>query len=414
MLQLAAPLGLLALGALVVPLALHLVRRPRQVVRLGSLQFLEGQRRQPRSLRWRDRLLLAVRCALLAALALLLAGPRWQKAPTPARWVLVVPGAALGGETRAEWDRLRAEGYEPRAMTAGFPRVDDEGSRDALARDEVPDAWSLLREADWRLPPGSRAVVFGPAESGVLRGTRPALFNVHVSWRATEVRSQAPTARATSPIRVAIVAAADRGEDAQYLRAAFTAVGGVEFADTAPDWIFQLGDVPLEPRWAEAVERGARLVTDPRNAARPTRAPRTFDVGGVAVPIRQRAPAEAGAPVLFDSAGEPLVTEQRRGAGWEWQFALRFHPEWTDWPHTSAFPAWWRAQLFPSGGGSVAVAAEQASPSFAAASADLTPRFRLPDQTKSVDLRMAPWLLAAGLFLVERILSARVQRKAPA
>src|SRR5688572_5641673 len=106
MLQLAAPLGLLALGALLAPIVIHLVRRPLRVVRIGSLKSLQAERRPVRSLRWHEGWLLLLRCAILAALALALAGVRWQPAaPAPARWLLLVPGATLDAAHRVEWDR---------------------------------------------------------------------------------------------------------------------------------------------------------------------------------------------------------------------------------------------------------------------------------------------------------------------
>jgi hypothetical protein len=73
-------MALIALAALAVPLVLHLIRRPVPSVRLGSLKFLTESQRRLRSVRWRDLLLLLLRCGVLAILALLLAGPRWVQA----------------------------------------------------------------------------------------------------------------------------------------------------------------------------------------------------------------------------------------------------------------------------------------------------------------------------------------------
>lgn len=406
MLQLAAPLGLLALGALVVPIAIHLVRQPRQVVRLGSVRFLDPQRRQVRSLRWREWLLLAVRCALFAALALLLAQPRWLPVrPAPARWLLRVPGTVIDAGARAEWERLRADGYEPHLLAPGFPRLDAILAPEAST--PAADVWSLLRELDFRLPTQSQAVAFGPLDIAQFRGDRPELWRVQISWHES---GSAPRRepRTHPPVRVALIAAADRADDARYLRAALTATEGVVFTEDVPDWIFQLGDAPLAPAWAELISHGAHLVTDAASGAKPTSVSRAFDAGGATIRLRQRIAAEPGAPVLRDSTGETLVAEERRGEGWHWRFALRFHPDWTDWPHTSAFPAWWGSQLVPAPVAATTLSAAQAAPAFAPVAKPWGPSLGNFGQR---DLGPACWLLAVALFLTERLLSRAAQRR---
>ena len=102
MVQFAHPMALFALGAVTLPVLLYLLRRPRQVVRVGSLRPLEA-RRTPPALRWRPRwLLLLLRCALLAVVALVLADPQ-VKSPAPGKvaWLLRAPGARLSEIGRA-------------------------------------------------------------------------------------------------------------------------------------------------------------------------------------------------------------------------------------------------------------------------------------------------------------------------
>ncbi|MBI4506162.1 MAG: BatA domain-containing protein [Chloroflexi bacterium] len=395
MLQFAAPLGLLAVGALVVPLVLHLVRQPLQVVRVGRLPLTPADRRDVRTLRWHEPLLLALRCALLTALALSLAGLHWQpRAPAPARWLLFIPGTALDAPAQAEWRRLRAEGYEARVLSAGFPPLADAAPPAATG----VEAWSLLREADMRLPAGSQAVVFGPTWASQFHGARPLLSRVNVRWRATAGSPPMPTA-APLPPRVAIVAGPDREEDARYLRAALHAIGAVEPADDAPDWIFQLGRGALPPTLAQRVEQGAHLVTDASDRATVVAVRRWFDARATSIALRERTAADPGVPVLCDSTGEPLLTEERVGNGWRWRFALRFHPDWTDWPLRSAFPAWWRDQINPRAAAPTAIAPEQAAPAFAATGKTPAPAL---SGFGRIDLRGWCWLLAAVLFAGER------------
>lgn len=399
MVHLAAPLGLLALGALLVPLVLHLVRRPPQIVRVGSLRFLEKDRRPVRSLRWHRWLLLLLRCALLAALAFALAGAAWQpRTAAPARWLLLVPGTVLDPVARATWDRLRAEGYAPRLLAADFPLLK------ATPPTEAPvDAWSLLREADLAVPAGSRAHVFGPTSSTLFRGSRPELARLAVTWHGTAAAPQSSPPPTPAP-RVALVAAANRPDDARYLRALFTALGASVVTDATADWVFHLGDVPLPPALAAATARGAVLVTDAPDTT-PTRAVvRTFSAGADGLRLHRRSDLSAGAALQRDSAGEPWLTETRSGTGRHWRFAFRFHPDWTDWPLRGAWAAWWRAQLAPPPETAPPLALEQAAPAYVPVS------LSGPATSTSlarIDLRPWAWWLALLLFAVERTLSLR-------
>lgn len=408
MLQFAFPLGLLALGALLAPLLLHLVRRPVRVVKVGNLRQIEHERRAVRSLRWDDRVLLLLRCALLAALAFALAGLHWLPVSTPpARWLLLAPGATLDAASQAEWARLQAEGFSPRRLAAGFPALAATPPAAAAATGET-DAWSLLRELDARLPSGSQAVVFGPTRANRFHGSRPTLAHVRVRWHATPE----PTITAAAspiPVRVGLVAAPNREEDARYLRAAL-AVAGATFAtvNEAPDWVFQLGDVPLPPPWHDRVRQGARLITDAPNSAASVRVSSWFDSGGTTVHLRQRVTLDAGVPVWHDSRGETLYSEAPYERGIHGRFALRFNAEWSDWPLGGAFPAWWRSQLQPGARPAPALAPGQAAPDFAPA-----PPHTKPDLAGfgGVDLRSGCWWLAVLLFAIERALSRRAQRR---
>jgi len=417
MLQLGAPLGLLALAALLVPILIHLIRRPVPVVRLGSLRFLTESHRRLKSVRWRDILLLVLRLGLLAALALLLAAPRWEpRAPKPVHWLLAVPGASLDEAARTEWERLRAEGFEARLLAAGFPRID---TLDVEMEPTVPDAWSLLREAGLRLSPGSRIVVFGPPRLAFFRGSRPALAGVEVRWRTTDgasLRTAIDSSQSLPPARIAVRAAADRAEDARHVRAvvmALSAAGrNVMLTEEEPDWIFQLGAVTLPDAWQARVEQGANLVTD---AAAGRETVRFFEAGGSSIRLRRRAaaPASSAAPVLVDSMGEPLLTVERTGAGRHWRFASRFHPEWNDWPLGTAFPAWWADQFQPEPASpdDRLLATAQTEPQTVEAGS-VEAQSRMPSLA-STDLRALCWILAASLFVLERALTYRGRRMRP-
>jgi hypothetical protein len=117
-----------------------------------------------------------------------------------------------------------------------------------------------------------------------------------------------------------------------------------------------------------------------------------------------------GVPLRRDSAGEPWITEAREGAGQQWRFALRFHPDWSDWPVETAFPAWWREQLTPAEHRDVTIAAEEAAPRFAPTTV-VTERAPVAAGYGTVDLRGWCWMMAAMLFGAERALSRSAQRR---
>src|SRR5260221_7316570 len=121
MIQFGFPAALLAAVAVLAPVVLHLWRPPARTVRLGSLRFLATvPGRRLRDLRWRERLLMLLRIALVLALAALLAGPLWlDRREGPQRWALLSPNAVLEGSSRQTWRELLADGYQPRRLESG-------------------------------------------------------------------------------------------------------------------------------------------------------------------------------------------------------------------------------------------------------------------------------------------------------
>ena len=512
MLQLLSPAGLWALASLALPLAIHLWRPPPQTVRLGSLRFLDNlPHRRLRNLRWRERALLAVRLALLTALALLLAGPHWrQRAPAgPQRWALLDPAAAVSGDSAARLRRLHDDGYSVHQLAPGFPPPDA-----APASAPPSDLWSLLREADAALPTGSTLAFFTPGRLAALQGTRPALRHCRVEWITTfdsagtaaqswieslqisassgtpskgralvgtsdaastrfadvlvppaqgasagptvELSSDATRARislpatgpwvradrAPSTLRLVILHDPDRAEDARSVEAAARAVAAVTGQALAinvlsagndparghppADWLFWLSARPVPASLADGT---ANLLSDaespPRDAPASTEGwiiappgtPGAAALGEASVRLWRRVPATlplaADTAILWtDSQGDPLLTLQRTSHGRRWQFDSRFHPDWTDLPRTIALPAFVEGLLFPP----PAIPADSAhdlrladpsqlsvSLSPAPANAPVPASLR----TNGVDLHWPLWLLAAGLFAADRLLSRR-------
>ncbi len=171
-----APIWLLGLASLALPVLLHLRRRRigRRVL-VGSVRHLEGSA-PPRTRRpaIRDPWLLALRLAVLTATVLGLAIPVIRaNPPRPVRWVLVAPALladTLALNHDALLDSLRSGGTQIRSLEPGFPPLADAS---APASGQAPDLWSLVAEADASLPPGSRITIVVPSRRSLLRGVRP-------------------------------------------------------------------------------------------------------------------------------------------------------------------------------------------------------------------------------------------------
>jgi hypothetical protein len=199
----ASPAWLAALAALAVPLAIHLwSHRARRPIRVGSLRLLSGiPPAAARAVRLREPWLLALRLAMLAALALSLADPYWApRAPRSVTWALLSEEALTD---RALIDSLRDAGAELR-LRIRIPLLND-GRADGRWRDPVaaantychlPHYWSLLSEADRLAPPGARFVSCS-ARRGSFRGTRPAIAAA-VTWRTSASTARLSAAR-TAP-----------------------------------------------------------------------------------------------------------------------------------------------------------------------------------------------------------------------
>ncbi len=128
---------MLALLGLLVPLAIHLWnRRPGRTVQVGSVRWLAATaNRRLRSLKLEQLWLLLLRAAVVAVLAVAVAGPAWQQPAPPARGQVLVSPELLTAATlpsvRPLVDSLRRRGYEVSRLETGFPLIS-------------PDEWTAL------------------------------------------------------------------------------------------------------------------------------------------------------------------------------------------------------------------------------------------------------------------------------
>lgn len=193
------PSALLALLGLSVPVAIHLWnRRPGREVAVGSLRWLvAGANRRLRNLKPEQLWLLLLRAALLAVLAVAVAGPVWRQTQPAGRGVVLLSAEAarlpaLAG-LQPTIDSLQRKGYELRWLAAGFPRVpgaawralatgQPSGAADSLAAGQPLEfAWARVQQAAGTFP-GQPLFVVTSSKSRNFQGSHPPL-PAAVSWQ---------------------------------------------------------------------------------------------------------------------------------------------------------------------------------------------------------------------------------------
>jgi len=404
-----SPAWLFGLASLAMPFALHLwSRRVGRPIRVGSIRLLEGAT-PPTARSWRiqDPWLLLLRCAVLAALVLALAGPYWSaRDPAGPTWALVADDVA---DHATLTDSLQQAGLVVQPL-------------------DPANLWMALREVDRSAPPGTRFHVFAPTLLRDFRGTRPVIGSA-VVWHTrpwADAAARLPVQSAGARV-VALYADPGRREDARYVTAALRAVGQVtgvralvtwhppdETGEAAADadWAFWLSDRVVPTAIKRRVREGLTLVsdagTDP-TARRRTRIILAEQPSDAWLERRSVAAAD-GAPVWSDGAGAPLLTVAREGAGrgLHYRFHSRFAPAWSDFVLRPSFPEamarlWIGLDSISERGDDRRIALSQLLPE--TARAPRSPASTVPQRS----LFLPAWLLAVVLFLVERRLAAHTR-----
>lgn len=301
--SLLAPLGLLALGGLLLPLLIHLQRQiQREPVSFAALRWLSAAARPRRRLRLQQWLLLLLRLLLIALMALMMAQPVWQPA-APERLLLVHPALSLG-----ESDGQTPE-IQSRWLAPGFPRIE------SPPESAVVDTASLLREIDAQLPLSTELRLRLPATLDGMDGERLALRRqpvVEVVQTASEPPGQPPSAQRWSL----------RFDDPEhpaldYLRAGMAALSDPTPADQQRaaalidlDEVHDLNAAPGQTQvlwWASEQNPAEFLgVADWLNA------------GGVLIWLRAQTatPDASGVAVWHSADGERTLHARRMGLGW--------------------------------------------------------------------------------------------------
>lgn len=288
------PLGLTALAAWILPLLIHLIRRPTDhVVVFPALRWISAVVRPRRRPRFDDPFLLLLRLLLLAAIAVLIAQPFvagvWH---SPRTWVLVSSEAEFADplsqtlERDAQW----------RWIAPGFPSIDTPRPHAGQ-----PLA-SLLREFDAGLDTRDTLVAVVPQLLSGLDGERLQLIH-DIKWRVVGTRAlEAPPEASPQPTHVALRHTADARDALRYLHAAVAAWNATDATSHLVDEQLQDAAISAQTQWL--------IWTDGRlsNAAE-----HWVAQGGVALVVD---PADAtGLPLWRNAAGDVLARAKSIGEG---------------------------------------------------------------------------------------------------
>jgi len=381
-----APLGLAALIALALPIAIHLVRRIElRTTDFAALRWISERIRPRRRIRFERPWLLLLRLALLALFAVLLARPIMnESAIANGAFVVVAPGV----DASAAREAVSASTADWRWLAPGFPPFASTSSSNA-----VP-TMSLLRELDAELPSATKLSVIVPAELSGLDGERPKLSRA-IDWHVVPGRMPASEAAdASQTIRLAVRYAPSSEPALKYLRAAAAALNTQGTAryelDAAP------ADAAIDASAHTLIWLGSEI---PQTIAA------WIEAGGTALVDHQS--KTDGVPVWRDADGAVIARVQTRGRGRLIALAGELSP--TTFPALldADFPSRLRDLVQAPPAAPTRAQAEAMQPEQGASAANVA---AMPSSTKPLD----PWLalLIAALFAIERFVATR--RREPA
>jgi hypothetical protein len=390
--------------ALALPILIHLLGRGRGRRELWPNIRLLRETGLASGARWRpsEPALLALRCALVATVALALAEPWLREREVGTTLWLIEPGVAKPASSSVRY------------LEAGLPTTD-------LAHHDSasPDIWSLLAEADDLFPGvSSLHVVARPRVAGLI-GARPELQHA-VVWTA-------PTAGATgatgatgeklSPserrVHFYIDATRSRLADANVLRqglgSAATTIGSTVEETERPEEADVVVGLGQDPTLSGAAMRPSVLVlTDAPGELRSC--PGLVSTGCCGILQRFQCGAEpAGKGLWHDGSGLRVLSRSVQGGHGVLRLATRFAPEAAHW-NTAAFVSLLNEMADTSEPG---LDATETSVSQATPEKRIARRApALPGGPASgVQLANALWILAACLLAGERWLAFRTAHR---
>ncbi len=187
--QFLAPIGLLALAGLIIPVLIHLWSvKQGKTLKIGSIALLgENATASSKSLKLTDLLLFILRCLLIMLIALMLAQPFLKNGSSTAKnkgWILINKAqlSEAYSSHKNTIDSLLTIGFELHDFNLGFNRFSLE---DSISPNESPSKLkyhSLINQLNKEIPAGYSAYLFADRRLNNFDGNLPAL-NFNLVWR---------------------------------------------------------------------------------------------------------------------------------------------------------------------------------------------------------------------------------------
>ncbi len=288
------PMGLLALAGLLIPLLIHLIRRPEQDISdFAALRWLRESVRPKRRLRFDDLWLLLTRLVLVSLAALLIAMPIFRGDWRTAHHVIVADGGIDLAAARMQVGEIEADW---RWLAPGFPSIEE------AAPTIAQPVSSLLRELDSTLAREDRLTVLVPAQVAGLDAQRIALVHA-VDWQEVAAKAQtSATDQGPTTRTIAVRHGPEPISGDRYLRAAVEV-----WSSLSPDQ-WQIDDQPLGIPLPAKTEGLIWL-----DAAFPGSIKSWVEKGGRVLVVDGK--VGQGEPVWRDEQSEILASEERLGRG---------------------------------------------------------------------------------------------------
>ncbi|MDN3547676.1 BatA domain-containing protein [Mucilaginibacter aquaedulcis] len=186
---------LFAIAALSIPVAIHLWNiKPSKTLKIGSISlFDKAAQKSSRSFRLNDIPLFLLRCLLLLLLALMLAGPIWQRynTATKSKGWLLIPKENLKegyGKFKPLVDSLIKIGYEFHFFNKGFAKADlnkviaDSIHQKNNAQSNHINYWNTVAALNQQLEPEVPVYIITPNDTRYFTGEKPTT-GLNLQWR---------------------------------------------------------------------------------------------------------------------------------------------------------------------------------------------------------------------------------------
>ncbi|ATC25734.1 hypothetical protein EIB18_15005 [Caulobacter vibrioides] len=373
------PAALAALLAVAVPLAIHIARRTEtKTIDFAALRWLNPNPKPVQRLQLDERLLLAVRVALIVAIALALARPVLRPSGDERPVVAIAPGIDAA--------QLADDGQRRVWLAPDFP------SADRAAPATTADLASLIRQLDAETPATTPLTLVVP-QAFDADGARLVLSR-QVVWQIVPAAATPGPKPQRTPPSLVVRYAAERAEAVQYFRAAAGAYAG---PDQAPAFEAAPVDQPPPAKAKTLIWLSGAPLSDGALA--------WIERGGVVLLAHDApSPVEGRKTVAWrDALAEPLALEGRFGQGRVLHLTRPLEPKALPALVEPDFPDRLWTLLDPPPA-PARVAAQDYTPTVGAAGPALA------FNPHPIDLR--PWLavLIAALFAAERWLATRRKR----